>query len=207
MKIPSCASLHRSAAASAKSWNDPQVAHPTRSPEIPAVPTNLRPATRSPVQNRCLQNSPAVTTESRSPASPTDAHCSLRRTSRIPSPQSHQTSLPPKVHSLSYKMDGPAPSLPHRGCSIFAPAAVSAFASPSPSVYLQNAFAFYERQSRIQVTSGYISTVLTFATGCYLNLIWLNAEVGTGGGDVAGGADFPPTDTQLDTLRLIEIDM
>ena len=41
----------------------------------------------------------------------------------------------------------------------------------------------------------------------YLNLIWLNAEVGTGGGDVAGGADFPPTDTQLDTLRLIETDM
>src|SRR6266576_1110368 len=114
MKIPSCASLHRSAAASAKSWNDPQVAHPTRSPEIPAVPTNPLPATRSPVQNRCLQNSPAVTTESRSPASPTDAHCSLRRTSRIPSPQSYQTSLPPKVHSLSYKMDGPAPSLPHR---------------------------------------------------------------------------------------------
>ena len=30
----------------------------------------------------------------------------------------------------------------------------------------------------------------------YLNLIWLNAEVGTGGGDVAGGADFAPTDTQ-----------
>ncbi len=27
----------------------------------------------------------------------------------------------------------------------------------------------------------------------YLNLIWLNAEVGTGGGDVAGGADFAPT--------------
>jgi len=41
----------------------------------------------------------------------------------------------------------------------------------------------------------------------YLDLIWLNAEVGTGGGDVAGGADFPPTDTQLDTLRLIETEM
>jgi hypothetical protein len=38
----------------------------------------------------------------------------------------------------------------------------------------------------------------------YLNLIWLNAEVGTGGGDVAGGADFTPTDTQLDSLRTME---
>jgi photosystem II stability/assembly factor-like uncharacterized protein len=35
----------------------------------------------------------------------------------------------------------------------------------------------------------------------YLNLIWLNAEVGTGGGDVAGGADFAPTDTQLELLK------
>ena len=29
--------------------------------------------------------------------------------------------------------------------------------------------------------------------GAYMNLIWLNAEVGTGGGDVAGCADFAPT--------------
>src|SRR5256885_10173095 len=35
----------------------------------------------------------------------------------------------------------------------------------------------------------------------YLNLMWLNAEVGTGGGDVAGGADFPPTDTQMELLQ------
>lgn len=35
----------------------------------------------------------------------------------------------------------------------------------------------------------------------YLNLIWLNGEVGTGAGDVAGGADFRPTDAQLETLR------
>ncbi len=35
----------------------------------------------------------------------------------------------------------------------------------------------------------------------YLNLIWLNAEVGTGGGDVAGGADFAPTDTQMELLQ------
>jgi hypothetical protein len=38
----------------------------------------------------------------------------------------------------------------------------------------------------------------------YLNLIWLNAEVGTGGGDVAGGADFAPTDTELELLQSLE---
>jgi photosystem II stability/assembly factor-like uncharacterized protein len=41
----------------------------------------------------------------------------------------------------------------------------------------------------------------------YLNLIWLNAEVGTGGGDVAGGADFAPTDTQLELLKTFESQM
>ena len=41
----------------------------------------------------------------------------------------------------------------------------------------------------------------------YLNLIWLNAEVGTGGGDVAGGADFAPTDTELELLTAIEADL
>jgi len=41
----------------------------------------------------------------------------------------------------------------------------------------------------------------------YLNLIWLNAEVGTGGGDVAGGADFTPTDTQLELLQTFETEM
>src|SRR5208283_39397 len=38
----------------------------------------------------------------------------------------------------------------------------------------------------------------------YLNLIWLNAEVGPGGGDVAGGADFAPTDNQIDLLKTFE---
>jgi photosystem II stability/assembly factor-like uncharacterized protein len=38
----------------------------------------------------------------------------------------------------------------------------------------------------------------------YLNLIWLNAQVGTGGGDVAGGADFAPTDTQIELLKGFE---
>ncbi len=41
----------------------------------------------------------------------------------------------------------------------------------------------------------------------YLNLIWLNAEVGTGGADVAGGADFAPTDTQLELLQTFETEM
>ena len=38
----------------------------------------------------------------------------------------------------------------------------------------------------------------------YLNLMWLNAAVGTGGGDVAGGADFAPTDNQLELLKEYE---
>jgi photosystem II stability/assembly factor-like uncharacterized protein len=42
------------------------------------------------------------------------------------------------------------------------------------------------------------------ADGVYLDLIWLNAEVGTGGGDVAGGADFAPTEAQMDSLKTLE---
>ena len=42
------------------------------------------------------------------------------------------------------------------------------------------------------------------AYGAYMDLIWLNAEVGTGGGDVAGGADFAPTVAQLATLQTLE---
>jgi photosystem II stability/assembly factor-like uncharacterized protein len=38
----------------------------------------------------------------------------------------------------------------------------------------------------------------------YVNLLWLNAEVGTGGGDVAGGADFAPTNTQAELLETYE---
>jgi hypothetical protein len=45
------------------------------------------------------------------------------------------------------------------------------------------------------------------ADGTYLDLIWLNAEVGTGGGDVAGGADFAPTEAQLETLKTLEAEM
>lgn len=43
--------------------------------------------------------------------------------------------------------------------------------------------------------------------GIYLDLIWLNAEVGTGGGDVAGSADFSPTETQLNLLQAYETEV
>jgi photosystem II stability/assembly factor-like uncharacterized protein len=41
----------------------------------------------------------------------------------------------------------------------------------------------------------------------YMNLIWLNGEVGPGAGDVAGGADFRPTDTSAAVLETIEKDL
>jgi len=41
----------------------------------------------------------------------------------------------------------------------------------------------------------------------YLHLIWLNGEVGTGAGDVAGGVDNPPTDTAAAILKDIEANL
>jgi photosystem II stability/assembly factor-like uncharacterized protein len=41
----------------------------------------------------------------------------------------------------------------------------------------------------------------------YMNLIWLNGEVGPGAGDVAGGTDFRPTDTSVGVLTDIEKDL
>lgn len=41
----------------------------------------------------------------------------------------------------------------------------------------------------------------------YLHLIWLNGEVGTGAGDVAGGVDNPPTDSAAAILQSIEKDL
>jgi len=41
----------------------------------------------------------------------------------------------------------------------------------------------------------------------YANLIWLNGAVGTGASDEAGGADFRPTDAQLQVLDNIEKDL
>jgi hypothetical protein len=41
----------------------------------------------------------------------------------------------------------------------------------------------------------------------YYNLLWLNAEIGPGAGDVAGGTNFPPTDTEYALLKDIEKDL
>jgi photosystem II stability/assembly factor-like uncharacterized protein len=41
----------------------------------------------------------------------------------------------------------------------------------------------------------------------YMNLVWLSGEVGTGAGDVAGGADYRPTDAQVAVLAEIEKDL
>jgi len=44
-------------------------------------------------------------------------------------------------------------------------------------------------------------------TKLYLSLIWLSGEVGTGAGDVAGGADHRPTDASMATLASLEKDL
>jgi hypothetical protein len=41
----------------------------------------------------------------------------------------------------------------------------------------------------------------------YFNLLWLNAEVGPGAGDVAGGTDFGPTDAEVEVLNMLEKEM
>jgi hypothetical protein len=41
----------------------------------------------------------------------------------------------------------------------------------------------------------------------YLNLLWLGGEVGTGAGDVQGGADYRPTDASVQVLETIEKDL
>jgi enamine deaminase RidA (YjgF/YER057c/UK114 family) len=41
----------------------------------------------------------------------------------------------------------------------------------------------------------------------YMNLLWLSGEVGSGAGDVAGAADFRPTDASLQVLGTIEKDL
>ena len=38
----------------------------------------------------------------------------------------------------------------------------------------------------------------------YYNLVWLEAQVGSGAGDVAGGTDYAPTDTEYSLFKLIE---
>ena len=41
----------------------------------------------------------------------------------------------------------------------------------------------------------------------YMALLWLSAELGTGAGDVAGGAEFRPTDAQMVTLGELETEV
>jgi photosystem II stability/assembly factor-like uncharacterized protein len=41
----------------------------------------------------------------------------------------------------------------------------------------------------------------------YMNLVWLSGVVGTGAGDVAGGADYRPTDASVEVLAEIEKDL
>src|SRR5215472_14413817 len=41
----------------------------------------------------------------------------------------------------------------------------------------------------------------------YFNLLWLNAEIGPGAGDVAGGNGFGPTQTEVELLSWIEKDL
>jgi hypothetical protein len=37
----------------------------------------------------------------------------------------------------------------------------------------------------------------------YLKFVWLGAEVGSGGADVAGNPDFPPTQSEIDVYNLL----
>jgi hypothetical protein len=38
----------------------------------------------------------------------------------------------------------------------------------------------------------------------YLNLVWLAGEVGFGAGDVAGGAEYRPTDASVEVFKMLE---
>jgi uncharacterized protein (UPF0335 family) len=41
----------------------------------------------------------------------------------------------------------------------------------------------------------------------YMNLVWLNGVIGNGAGDVAGGAEYRPTDASVAVLEMIEKDL
>jgi len=41
----------------------------------------------------------------------------------------------------------------------------------------------------------------------YMNLVWLNGVIGTGAGDVAGGAEFRPTESAMQVLDMLEKDL
>ena len=38
----------------------------------------------------------------------------------------------------------------------------------------------------------------------YLTLLWLQAEVGSGGGDIAGNSDYPPTAAQIEVYEMLK---
>ncbi len=63
----------------------------------------------------------------------------------------------------------------------------------------------YKLLSRASATSD--DKYFVQAYKVYMNLIWLNGEVGPGAGDVAGGQDFRPTDTSVAVLEVIEKDL
>ncbi len=67
----------------------------------------------------------------------------------------------------------------------------------------------YEAESKILEPAQMTSDDKYFqqAYRVYMNLIWLNGEVGPGAGDVAGGADFAPTDTSVGVMEGIEKDL
>jgi hypothetical protein len=63
----------------------------------------------------------------------------------------------------------------------------------------------YELMSK-PLAAGDDKTYIT-AWKVYYNLLWMNGEIGSGAGDVAGGADYRPTDTEYELVRDIEKDL
>lgn len=60
----------------------------------------------------------------------------------------------------------------------------------------------YQLMAR-SLAAGDAKTYLS-ASKIYFNLLWLDAEIGSGGGDVAGGEGYPPTDTAYKLTSQIE---
>lgn len=66
-----------------------------------------------------------------------------------------------------------------------------------------------------KVEEEFISKELTYSDGkyyvepykLYYNLIWLNAEIGPGAGDVAGGGDYGATETEFELYKSLQKDL
>jgi hypothetical protein len=64
----------------------------------------------------------------------------------------------------------------------------------------------------LKVEQKFISKELTYSDGkyyvepfrLYYDLIWLNAEIGPGAGDVAGGTGFAATDTEFEMFKVLD---